>query len=206
MSASAESLRKLLQEQTGIWRGLRSENPLRATVATGFAELDALLPGGGWPQGAVMEMLAPCSGIGELRLLLPAMAKLSQAGRHIAWLAPPHQPYAPALVQGGIVLSQILVIACRREDDIPWALEKLLRNRYCGMALAWPKRLDGHQARRLQLAAEQGRSLAVLFPRQSGAGSHAAVRIELHPTEQGLSLTILKARGSLSRSSLLLRL
>lgn len=204
MNGPAESLQKLLRSQTGIWRGLRSESPHWATLPTGFAELDALLPGGGWPLGALMEALIPCLGIGELGLLLPAMAKLSQAGRHIVWVAPPHQPYAPALVQAGIEISQILILNCQKENDIPWALEKLLRNRCCGMALAWPEYLRDHQSRRLQLAAAQGRSLGVLFPQRHAANNHAALRVQLSPKEQGLSLTILKARGNLRRESVLL--
>lgn len=204
MSKLSEPLEQLLHTQPGIWRGLRSQNPNWATIATGFTKLDTLLPGGGWPLGALFEMVVPCLGIGELFLLLPAMAKLSQTGRCIAWIAPPHQPYAPALVQAGISLSQILVVDCRQENDIPWTLEKLLRNRRCGMALAWPKRLSDHQTRRLQLAAEQGHSLAVLFPQQHRPNNHAALRIELRPVDQGLLLTILKARGNLRRESVFL--
>ena len=204
MNPTTESLEQLLRNQANIWRGLRAQSPDWNTIATGFSELDTLLPGGGWPLGALLEMLVPHVGIGELRLLLPAMAKLSQAGRYIAWIAPPHQPYAPALVQADIDLSQILVVDCPQENNIPWTLEKLLRNQRCGMALAWPKRLNDHQSRRLQLAAEQGRSLAVLFPQQQSPHNHAALRIELRPIAKGLLLKFLKARGNLCRESVVL--
>ncbi len=205
MNAPSESLKHLLRNQSGIWRGLRAESPDWSILETGFSELDAMLPGGGWPLGSLVEISTPCLGIGELSLLLPAMAELSQTGRHIVWISPPHRPYAPGLAQAGIALPQILVVACKQENDIPWALEKLLRNRRCGMALAWPQRLNEHQSRRLQLAAEQGKSLAVLFPQRHSTNKHAALRIQLQPTSQGLLLTILKARGSLRRESLLLR-
>ncbi len=206
MNRPAAPLEQILRNQAGIWRGLRSANPGQATIATGFSELDAILPGGGWPLGALVEIQTPCLAIGELRLLLPAMAELSQAGRHIVWAAPPHQPYAPGLVQAGIALTQTLVVACRQEDDIPWVLEKLLRNRRCGMALAWLQHLGDHQSRRLQLAAEQGRSVAILFPQYPSAHTHAALRIGLKPSEQGLLLSIVKARGDLRRKSLLLKI
>jgi len=204
MKHEADSLEQLLLNQANIWRGLCAQSSDWNTIATGFSELDALLPGGGWPLGALLEMLVPRVGIGELRLLLPAMAKLSQAGRYIVWVAPPHQPYAPALTQAGIDLSQILVVDCSQENDIPWTLEKLLRNQRCGMTLAWPKRLSDHQIRRLQLAAEQGQSLAVLFPQQRSTHNHAALRIELRPIAQGLLLRFLKVRGSLRRESVVL--
>jgi hypothetical protein len=200
------ALQQLLSEEPGIWRGLRSESSVWPVIASGFPELDALLPGGGWPLGALLEIMTPCLGVGELRLLLPAMAGLSLSGRWIAWIAPPHQPYAPALVQAGIRLSQVLIVESRETSDIPWSLEKLLRSERCGMALAWPGRLNAHQTRRLQLAAEQGNALAVLFPGQTGSSSHAALRIEIRPTLEGLALNIVKARGSLRRESLILRI
>ncbi len=203
---SASALNELLRSQTGIWRGLRSENQAWPVIATGFAELDALLPGGGWPLGGVLEILSPCLGIGELSLLLPAMSYITQRKRWIAWIAPPQQVYAPALVQAGIDLAYVLVVDCRQEADIPWSLEKLLRSGRCGMTLAWPRKLSDHQIRRLQLAAEAGSALAVLFPKQRSGSGYTALRLEVKPAETGLALHILKARGSLQRASLILPL
>ncbi|HLF97456.1 MAG TPA: translesion DNA synthesis-associated protein ImuA [Methylococcaceae bacterium] len=202
MSMDTESLEQVLRSQP-VWRGRRSQGKSWPVIATGFAELDALLPGGGWPLGSVMEIGLPCWGAGELRLLLPAMAALAQAGRWIAWVAPPYQPYAPGLIQAGIDLAYFLAVEAR-EGDIPWSLEKILRSGRCGMALAWPERLADHQARRLQLAAEEGGALAVLFPLQTGGARHAALRLALRPAGEGLRVEILKCRGSLHRASLLL--
>jgi cell division inhibitor SulA/protein ImuA len=198
-----ETLEHLLRTHPGIWRGRRSQGKSWPVIATGFPELDTLLPGGGWPVGAVLEIRVPCLAVGELRLLLPAMAELSRGGRWIAWVAPPYQPYAPGLIQSGIDLAHFLVVEAR-EGDIPWSLEKLLRSGRCGMALAWPERLADHQARRLQLAAEEGGALAVLFPLQTSGAGHAALRIAVRPTGTGLAVEILKCRGSLRRESLLL--
>ena len=58
------------------------------------------MPGGGWPTGARTEILSGRAGIGELQLVLPALAALSWAGKRVVWLAPPHLPYAPALAAG----------------------------------------------------------------------------------------------------------
>ncbi|OQW78636.1 MAG: hypothetical protein BVN35_02965 [Proteobacteria bacterium ST_bin11] len=204
---SISELDQLLGSQTGIWRGLRSENQAWPVIASGFAELDALLPGGGWPLGGVLEILSPCLGIGELSLLLPAISYLTQTQRWIAWIAPPHPPYAPALLQAGIDLNYVLVVDCRQANDIPWCLEKLLRSGRCGMTLAWPNRLGDHQIRRLQLAAETGSALAVLFPKQRNLGTgYTALRLSIKPTATGLVVQILKARGSLQRASITLNL
>lgn len=201
------ALDQLLLAQVGVWRGLRSKHQAWPVVATGFPELDALLPGGGWPLGGVLEILSPCLGVGELNLLLPAMVAVTQAQRWIAWIAPPQQAYAPALAQAGIDLAYVLVVDCGQEADIPWSLEKLLRSGRCGMTLAWPRRLSDHQIRRLQLAAEAGSALAVLFPQQHNIGAgYTALRLEVRPAETGLALHIMKARGSLQCASLTLPL
>ncbi|QSA98321.1 translesion DNA synthesis-associated protein ImuA [Methylococcus sp. EFPC2] len=244
---NGDTLEQLIRSHPGIWRGRRAEGKSRPAVATGFPELDTALPDGGWPLGALMEIRMPCLGIGELRLLLPAMASISRAGRWIAWVTPPHRPYAPALLQAGVQLHRLLVVDAGQAADIPWSLEKMLRSGHCGMALAWPQSLADHQARRLQLAAEEGGALAVLFSlgmepsdtlvRAKGAArsqhkgllvghafgfaqptarshkaatansSHAALRIEVKPAEAetGLAVDILKARGCLHRTSLLVR-
>lgn len=206
MNAQNPVLNELLRNQVGIWRGLQAASVFGASLSTGFIELDKRLLGGGWPLGSLLEIQIPCLGVGELKLLLPAMATLSQNGRSIAWVAPPHQAYAPALAQAGIELSRILLVQSKQAQDIPWALEKLLRHKQCGMALAWPKKLLPQQIRRLQLAAEQGCSLGILFTDCTETNSYAALRLALQPTPEGLQVHILKARGSLSRSSVTLKL
>lgn len=200
-----QALEDLLRSRAGIWRGLHSDHAAWPVVGSGFPELDAVLPGGGWPLGTLAEIAIPAVGCGELRLLLPAMADLSRAGRHIVWIAPPYQPYAPGLLQAGLALPQLLAVNVDTADDLPWSAEKLLRSGGCGMVLLWPHRLDNRQIRRLQLAAETGSALAILFvlPGQSYPG--AALRIGVCPSATGLTLNIIKARGSLRRSALTIR-
>src|SRR6266404_1545316 len=79
-----------LLDRPDIWRGDSLNRVGTPTVACGFPELDAELPGGGWPAGALTEILPAHEGIGELRLLGPALAGLSQLGLRLAWIAPPH--------------------------------------------------------------------------------------------------------------------
>jgi len=201
------TLDQLLRGQNQIWRGMQTSST-QTGIATGFPELDALLPGGGWPNGALTSLALPMVGIGEVSLLLPAIAMLSRQGRRIVWLASPHQPYAPGLQQAGVDLAQLLVVTCPDSADLPWALEKLLRTGCCGMALAWPQKpLAAHQARRLQLAAEAGNTLAVLFVVDHGMqAGYAALQIALQRQSVCLLLNIRKVRGSLRRHSLWLAL
>lgn len=175
----------------------------RPRCPTGFAELDAVLPERGWPVGALSEILHDAAGIGELALALPALARLSRAGRALAWVAPPHIPYPPALVEHGIELAQVLVVRVSAARALLWTLEQLLRSPGIGAVLAWPDSsaqpgaLDDRHLRRLQLAAETGGSCGLLYRPLAAARtpSPAALRLQLTPGHGGLHLQILKARG-----------
>jgi hypothetical protein len=105
--------------ETGrLWRG-QGTAPQRDALPTGIDALDRVLPGGGWPRAALSEILFPADGVGELRLLLPALAMLSREARPIVLIAPPYLPFPaawtaavggrtmPALgrVRGGAVLA-----------------------------------------------------------------------------------------------------
>src|SRR5438270_615213 len=66
-----------LLEHPAIWRG-RSAAHQRG-LPSGFAALDAYLPGYGWPRTGLIEILVSRFGSGELYLLLPALAALTRA-------------------------------------------------------------------------------------------------------------------------------
>ena len=196
-SANDKQLQELLAHPS-VWRG-RSRAAVE-TLSTGFAALDAGLPGGGWPRHGLVEILTPQPGVGELYLLLPVLAALSQTmpARWCTWVSPPHEPYAPALESHGVELDRMLVV----KSHLPlWALEQALRSGACGMALAWLPRASPRAIRRLQLAAEQGRALGVLFRSQRFAhlASPAMLRVALEPMKEpdrhGARLTLIKSRG-----------
>jgi cell division inhibitor SulA/protein ImuA len=168
------------------------------SVPTGFAALDAELPGGGWPTGCLTELLPAHEGIGELRVLGPALAALSYAGRRLAWIAPPHLPYAPALDAAGIALEQLLIIRTAAARDALWAAEQALASAACGAVLVWPDAVKYAELRRLQLAADKGSTLAVLFraPRVADEASPAVLRLALATAAGALAVRILKRRGA----------
>lgn len=189
------SLDTLLQS-TRVWRAGEGRCGPQG-VPTGFAQLDALLPGG-WPRGALTELLSGHRGIGALGLLLPALRRLSTEGGWLAWVAPPHLPYAPALAAAGIELARVLVVEEPREHQGLWALEQTLRSGRCAAVLGWAGRLEPRALRRLQLAAATGGALGLLFrPRQhAGEASPAALRLALSPAPAGrLVVDVLKRRG-----------
>ncbi len=196
-------LEKLL-ENPRIWRG-RDASAVRMGLASGYPRLDRYLPGGGWPQEALTEILVGQYGIGELRLLMPALARLSteeaqaefSAPGWIAWIAPPFQPYAPALQQFGIDLSRVLIVRPKDRGDLLWSAEQALASHTCSAVLLWPETLDDQASRRLQLAAERGHSWAIAFRPLTARRQHsaAALRVELESTARGMRVHILKSRG-----------
>jgi cell division inhibitor SulA/protein ImuA len=144
-------------------------------------------------------------GIGELSLLVPVLSRLARAGRYIAWIAPPYLPYAPALAQRGLPLERMLLIHTRSLQESLWAAEQALRCPAVGAVLGWPAYIIDKNVRRLQLAAEAGGSLGILYrpPEAARESSPAALRLRLHAAPDGLAVEIQKSRGG--RAGLKLR-
>jgi cell division inhibitor SulA/protein ImuA len=187
-----------LLSHPALWLGSELACVTAPSLPTGFPGLDAELPGGGWPTGKLTEILSAHEGIGELRLLGFALAGLSAAGKRLAWIAPLHRPYAPALAAAGIDPAQMIIVRTKSERETLWAVEQALASRACGAVLAWPAAIKYAELRRLQLASETSRALAVLFRPQKTAGesSPAALRIALGTAAGGLVVHILKRRGA----------
>lgn len=201
-----DALDQLLQNPR-IWRGQQqAEQSGWQGLATGYPRLDRHLPGGGWPKHALTEILLEHHGTGELKLLMPALANLSQASGQvgsdnnagwIAWIAPPFEPYPPALVQWGVDLSHVLIVRPKEDTEVLWAAEQALSSGNCAAVLLWSQTFDDAASRRLQLAAEKGRSWAVAFRsiRALSQASAAALRIRVMAGHNGTDLGILKSRG-----------
>lgn len=190
-----------------IWRGNRRALGGPAAVASGWAGLDAELPGGGWERGAVSELVLEAPGSGELRLLLPALARLTREGKSVALVAPPFLPYAPAWQGAGVELSRLVWIQPATARERLWAFEQSLREPACGAVLAW---FDGALAdaacRRLQLAAAAGGGLGFLL-RQGAAPGLATpfhLRLGVAAAPEGTLLRILKRQGYPLASTILL--
>jgi protein ImuA len=169
-------------------------------VDTGHAALSAQLPGGGWPAGALVDLLLQQPGIGEMRLLRPALAEV--AARRIVLLQPPHPPQALALAALGVPPSQLIWLRTSRMADALWAAEQVLRSGSCGALLFWPgfdrqSQVRGDSLRRLHLAAQGGETLFFMMrplaSRQDA--SPAPLRLALRPQAGGLEIDFVKRRG-----------
>ena len=152
-----------------IWLGDALATAPRPGVSTGFAALDAELPGGGWPRGAVVELMSRHSGIGEMALLMPALAaQFSGNGvENSSWticVAPPLLPFAPGWAPGwGSIALQRLMVIHARGDDAAWACARALDTEGVGTVLAWLPDSRAATIRRLQLLAERSEALVFVF-------------------------------------------
>lgn len=113
--------------------------------------------------GSLTEIPAQSSEDRSLALVLPALAKLSQERRWLAWIAPPDIPPSALLASAGIDLSRVLVVYPRACADSLRAVEQALRAGTCGAVLAWLTGADNAALSRLRSAAEDGDSWGVMF-------------------------------------------
>lgn len=179
-----------------LWRADQLAQSATRCLDTGFAALSAQLPGGGWPLGTLIDLLVQQHGIGELRLLQPALAALRQ--RPIVLLQPPHPPQALALAALGIEPSQLLwVRSGAKAGDALWAAEQILRSGCCGALLLWQQHARGETLRRLHLAAQSGETLFCMLRPLAAAreASPAPLRLSLKPAPGGVDIGFVKRRG-----------
>jgi hypothetical protein len=191
---------------------------------TGHAELDHELPGHGWAHGQLVELLLDHPGIGELGLLMPALASASRAARTCVWVLPcqagagtplqPGQsaaasaaasdalPYAPALAEAGIDLTRNIFVKPLTVRESGWALEQSLRAAHLGVLIGWLPQGAGSDAdfrslRRLHLLAQRNRALVFILRGacHATAPSPAALRLHLQHDGQHLQVRVLKRRG-----------
>ena len=197
-----EQLQQLVANTPHLWQGSSPYQNVSPAIPSGHKALDDLLPGGGWPSNTLIEIVASSWGIGELRLLAPLMRLMTEQQRWLLWVCPPHRPNAPAFVNAGIDTRYIAVVKKRfTEPDKLWCIEKALQENRCGLVLAWSECFSHSALRRLQLAAESGGTLGLLFSNRETKNSPAAMRLGLSPDAHGINAKLIKARGTFNYRS-----
>ena len=200
---TVDSRGQRLAEHEAYWQRFGVHRATRQAqlpaMATGWPALDRQLPGGGYPIGAVTELLCKSAGLGELSLLLHALARrmAEQPRRQLAFIAPPATLHAPALAQAGIDCARLPIVTCRDESEKVWCVEQMARaNAFAGFVV-WGDRLDTTALRRLQLAAEKAVCPVFVYRdiRAAAERSPAALRLAITAQSTGQRLEILKCRG-----------
>lgn len=192
-----------------VWRAHELATREDAVLPTGLPALDAVLPGGGWPVGALVELLQARPQQQVWRLLAPALARAVQAQPGpVLLLAPPHPVFTPALAAQGLPASRLLWVRATTPAARLWSAEQALRCAEVAAVLAWLPQVQAADLRRLHLAAQQHRRLLfVLRPEAAAAqASPARLRLRLDTGAGGeaLKIHVLKRRGPPLASPVLL--
>lgn len=202
----------------GVWQADALRAGETPTLTTGHAALDAELPGGGWPLGALMELLHPAGGSTPVwPLVLPALAahRVGQGIAAVVLVGAPGlscahagwQPHLPALAAAGLSPARLLWLPGEPPAARLWSAEQALRCADVAAVLAWLPRVRATDLRRLQLAAAQraGGLLFVLRPASvRHEASPASLRLALDMQGEALAVNIVKRRGPPQATPLLL--
>ncbi len=192
-----------------VWRAGELGGAALETVDTGYAALNQVLPGGGWPRGALIEVLQPQAGLHEWGLLAPALAARQCAEPHqlVVLLGAPCLPFGPALGARQLDMRRLLAVQAQGGDApaLLWATREALQCADVACVLAWLPDARSAHLRRLQMAAHAHHKLLFVFRplRAQLESSPAPLRLRLEGTAQGereeeggnVRVHVLKRRG-----------
>ena len=193
----------LIQPETihpSLWRGSQIGGVIGPCVSTGYSDLDASLPGGGWPQGTLIDLLLAQPGIGEMRLLRPMLHQLlanQTDACPVILLNPPYEPNALCWAKWQLPTDQLIQIRARKPKDSAWIAEQILRSNHCAALLCWLDPIRHADLRRLHLLAQGTESLFLTFRPMTtrDQASPAPLRLSLHAILGGLEISVFKRRG-----------
>jgi cell division inhibitor SulA len=155
-------------------------------------------------------MLLDTAGSDALRLIMPALARLSRQGKWIAMIASPYIPCPSTLVAHGIDPVHLLLIHPGNRTDLLALVERALRAGTCGALLVWTRNIDDETLRRLQCAAAAGKTWGVLLrladAEATAPASPTALRLQLAAHEDKALVKVLQCGNSTTQTELVLDL
>lgn len=178
-----------------IWKGTSSQPNTAAYTPSGFTNIDSQIEG--WPLGNLIEIIPQQTGIGELSILLPSLAHISQNQQWILFAGPPHIPYAPGLAGLGIDISKIIVTQTNSLLDTGWCMEQALKSGTLGAVIGWLPKINDQLIRRLQLTLDAQKVLCAFFtkPSKTEKSNPTPWRIIVRRKNRKTLIDIRKRRG-----------
>lgn len=204
---SIDALRSRIREIEGGF----GEPGLRRHTPTRLPALDARLPGGGLPAGALVALIAAAGAAGSaleppwaLAVLLAGMLlhATDRRGGEAVLVDRVGELHPPGLAALGLPLARTLIVRPARARDAPWALAEALRSPATAVAAGEARRSGPADVRRLARAAEEGGGIGLVLAREAEAGALREVPVVLRvrtPAGRGggltLGVTVERARG-----------
>ena len=168
----SEVVARLAREVRQLETGGRPET--RSGISSGCEALDTCLPQQGYVPGTIVEYLRETRACGASYLAFAAAASAMQADDGFLVLVDNQDIrsyfYPPALTAHGIDLKKVVFVQPQSLGDAIWSVDQALRTPAVSAVVAELESLDDRSARRLQLAAETGGTLAFLL--RSAAARH----------------------------------
>jgi protein ImuA len=144
----------------------------RPALPFGIAALDSRLADNGLRLDALHEVAAASGDMAEdcaATLFLAGIA--ARAWGPILWVVRRRDLFAPGLAQVGLDHKRLIYAEARDDQELLAVMEEGLRHRGLGAVIGEVKRADMTASRRLQLAAEGGRTIALLMRRHAREGA-----------------------------------
>ena len=182
-----------------VWRADELGSLVTRTVSTGWAVLDAELPGGGWPCRSLTEVLAPQHSVLEWRLLGGALRQVVQAGQQVVIVGPPKPPHLPGLAHCGLDQAHLVWIRAETPAERLWVTEQLVKSNATGAIVAWLAQARQEQVRRLQVCAGGSDSLVFLCRPETARHEASAAPLRVHARAEldwQLRVEVFKRRGA----------
>lgn len=196
--ANPSARSKLDHLPAAVWRGSDLGAVTVRACSTGWPELDRELPGGGFPARSITEILSPQPSILEWRMLGPALAAISAAGKQIVVIGPPKAPHLPGLLRAGMKEDALVWIRADAPAQRLWATEQLVKANSAGAIVAWLPQARAEQIRRLQVCALACEAPIFLFRPEAARHDSSAAPLRLHVTlgiDWELLVNLFKRRG-----------
>ncbi|WP_231639347.1 ImuA family protein [Sphingomonas profundi] len=174
-SARAERLSALREEVRAI--GATASGAARAVLPFGLETLDARLADGGLATGGLHEIAGATCAIADdaaATLFVAGIAARAGGARaNMLWAFGRRDLFAPGLAQAGLGPNRLIHAEAGRDPDILAVMEEGLRHGGLCAVIGEVGRIGMTATRRLQLAAEEGGTIALLLrrwrPRSSAA-------------------------------------
>lgn len=201
LKAEAGSLRALKLPSAlsqVVWRGDEIGSPIVSTLSSGWAELDKVLPGGGWPGHAVTEVLTAQPSVLEWRMLSPGLRLVVDAGSQVVVIGPPREPHIPGLLHMGLSEGQFIWIQAQSPAERLWATEQLIKSNSAGAIVSWLPKVRPEQVRRLQVCAQACEAPVFLCRPEAVQYESSAAPLRVHASaspDWELNVRILKRKG-----------